>query len=126
MSYTNRSKAINNKIDIQKKKRKNQEPWERKRDESELRRLVKPKLSNVIELAKKKIISEMDARDLARIDSMEAKGTVKVFTVSLQTDHHYEKTRHCQTNFGSIKNFIPDIKQLCRDHTLSQVRKQLV
>jgi hypothetical protein len=123
MSYTDRNKAIENAIqnEIKKRKYSKQERWEKRHYECELSRFVKPNLSNTIELARREIITKMDGRDQARIDTIEAKGTVKVFTVSIQTNVHFDQTRHCDTDFNK-KHFISDIKRLSGDRSYKQVR----
>jgi len=73
-------------------------------------------------LAQRELITKMDGRDQARIDTIEAKGTVKVFTVSLQTNFHFDQTRHCNTDFNG-KRFISDIKELGGDRSYKQVRE---
>jgi hypothetical protein len=66
----------------------------------------------------------MDGRDQARIDTIEAKGKVKVYTVSLQEDHHFDKTRHRNNDFGG-RFFINDLIELCGNYSLAQVRNNL-
>jgi hypothetical protein len=118
MSYTDRNIAIEN--EIKKRNYDNKEHWERKHDECELNRFAKPNLSNTIELAQRDIITKMDGRDQARIDTIEAKGTVKVFTVSIQENYHFDHTRHCHSDF-SKRHFIGDIKKLGADQTYKEV-----
>jgi hypothetical protein len=120
MSYTDGNKAIEN--DLGKRNYTKKERWEKRHDELELNRFVKPNLSNTIELAKREIITKMDGRDQARIDTIEAKGTVKVFTVSIQTNFHFDQTRHCNTDFNG-KRFISDVKKLGGDQSYKQVRE---
>ena len=120
MSYSDRNKAIEN--ELGKRKYGKKEHWEKRHDERELKRLAKPNLSNTIELAQRELITKMDGRDQARIDTIEAKGTVKVFTVSLQTNFHFDQTRHCNTDFNG-KRFISDIKELGGDRSYKQVRE---
>jgi hypothetical protein len=129
MSYTDRNKAINNKmekINNKYKNYKNKEKWEMSSEVMELKRLAKRNVSNLVELAssKRNVITKMDGRDQARINTIEAKGKVKVYTVSLQVDHHFDKTRHCGTNFND-RWFIDSIKNLCPAYSLSQVREHL-
>jgi hypothetical protein len=109
---------INNKY----KNHKNKEKWEMSSEVMELKRLAKRNVSNLVELAssKRNVITKMDGRDQARIDTIEAKGKVKVYTVSIQVDHHFDKTRHCGTNFND-RWFIDSIKNLCPAYSLSQV-----
>jgi hypothetical protein len=124
MSYTDRNKAIDNMMEKNKNKYRKKEPWEKKRDVMELKRHAKPNVSNLVELASNKVITPMDGRDQARIDTIEAKGKVKVYTVSLQEDHHLDKTRHCNSDFCG-RFFINDLKELCGNYSLAQVRNNL-
>ena len=128
MSYTNMNRAIDNSIRVQYKKKnyRSRSSWEKIRHERELKRLVKPQLFNVIDLVKKKIITEMDGRDQARINTIEANGSYKVFTLSLNSNHHYHKKRHCCTDFSKTKGFIDDVRKLCGLNALCQVREKFV
>ena len=124
MSYTDRNKAVDNMTEKNRNKYRKKELWERKHDVMKLKRHVKPNVSNLVELASKKVITPMDGRDQARIDTIEAKGKVKVYTVSLQEDHHFDKTRHRNSDFGG-RFFINDLLELCGNYSLSQVRNNL-
>ena len=127
MSYTDRNKAIDHKTKKINKKYKKKEQWEKMREVMELKRLAKPNVSNLVELAssKRNVITKMDGRDQARIDNIEAKGKVQVYTMSLQEDHHFDKTRHCSTNFNE-RWFIDSIMKLCSAYSLCQVRNLYV
>mmetsp|Transcript_21958 Transcript_21958/g.50043 ORF Transcript_21958/g.50043 Transcript_21958/m.50043 type:complete len:900 (-) Transcript_21958:56-2755(-) len=60
-------------------------------------------VDQVVELVRRKVLTQMDGRDLARIHCIEESNEYAVYTVSLEGGSIYDKSRHMNANFNRGK-----------------------
>jgi len=83
-----------------------------------------PNIQQAVELVKRNILTEMDARDLARCRAMEVRHKVEAYTVSQETGAQYQRSHHLHANFNRAnfchaleKNFDrPIFRQIILDY----------
>lgn len=81
---------------------------------SDLLEETKPGVKQVVECVRRKVLTQMDGRDLARCIAMEKKHRVEAYTASQELGSVYDASKHLHANFNR-SSFAKSLKKAFGD-----------